>query len=150
MSTDHGATGFCTNHSQRGMGAEDYCTCDRPWPHLLAAEALDALRERIAAAMYDGNEAFHNALARERGQEYQRIERPSWADTNEYYRALYRARTDAALAAVAEAPGLEEVLAGHEWLPMSWTCECSREEMLASDHAAHLADVARAWLRGES
>jgi hypothetical protein len=62
------------------------------------AEELDALRDRVAAAMYDGNEAFHAALANERGQEFERIVRPPWADTDEYYRALYRARADAALA----------------------------------------------------
>ena len=33
---DHGAVGFCTDHGRRGMGAEDYCTCDRPWPCSLA------------------------------------------------------------------------------------------------------------------
>ncbi|MFF2053846.1 N-6 DNA methylase [Leifsonia sp. NPDC058194] len=29
-------------HAQRGMGAEDYCTCDGPWPCPQAAETADA------------------------------------------------------------------------------------------------------------
>jgi len=69
-------------------------------PSDLAALRTGNARERVAAALYDGNEAFHATLAHERGQEYQRIVRPPWADTNEYYRALYRARADAALAAL--------------------------------------------------
>jgi len=82
------------NHKRRANDQRDEARAD------LAALRTGNARERVAAAMYDGNEAFHAALASDRGQEYRRIERPSWADTDEYYRALYRARADAALAAL--------------------------------------------------
>lgn len=55
---------------------------------------------------------------------------------------------DAALVAVADDPGLVGALRGHEFLPISNACRCSEERNY--DHAAHLADVIRAWLRGQA
>jgi len=72
--------------------------------------------------------------------------------------ALSEEITDAALAAVADAPGLEEVLRAHQ---MTWHAPSYRATCLECPHmaaartlerfrdvaAAHLADVVRAWLR---
>lgn len=59
---------------------------------------------------------------------------------------------DAALTALADRPGLVEVLRGHMLTGRSAggflaVCAC---DTAVDDHAAHLADVIRAWLRGAS
>lgn len=66
---------------------------------------------------------------------------------------------DAALTALADHPGLAEVLRGH--IPCTWTgvttpdglpiMTCGRGLPAGPDRlSAHLADVIRAWLRGAS
>jgi len=68
-----------------------------------------------------------------------------------------RTNVTAALAAVAECPGLEEALRKHKHRTVTESvgvtyycaCTCGWLDATGPDHAAHLADVVWAWLRGE-
>jgi histidine triad (HIT) family protein len=60
---------------------------------------------------------------------------------------------DAALAAVADHDGLAPLLRAHTYHEWAQDCRCriaGDDAMDGDDWAAHLADVVRAWLRGES
>ena len=73
-----------------------------------------------------------------------------WADLEAREYALAQA-TDA-LAAVADAPGLEEVLRAHRlhFDEQGESCQdADWSETTGGDYETHLADVVRAWLRGE-
>jgi len=74
-------------------------------------------------------------------------------------RSSFDAAWNAALAAVAVAPGLEEALRAHAevgdyftaeagWV--NYGCLCGRVFGQESEYPTHLADVVRAWLRGQS
>lgn len=88
---------------------------------------------------------------------------PYFVITSEFGREVdaddpYQPITDAVLAAVADHDGLADVLRGHQERVTTMKgrrpillCECGHElHFSAEAEAAHLADVVRAWLRGES
>lgn len=90
---------------------------------------------------------------------------PYFVITSEFGREVdaddpYQPITDAVLAAVADHDGLADVLVKHGRYHTAvvgddlWCATCDRiighADHREDHHAAHLADVVRAWLRGES
>lgn len=83
---------------------------------------------------------------------------PYFVITSEFGREVdaddpYQPITDAVLAAVAAHDGLAPLLRAHTYHEWAQDCRCriaGDDAMDGDDWAAHLADVVRAWLRGES